>query len=122
MDEFLFSTNHSATKKSATPRTRTKSYSSLEVDNSGFPLAIFTKGALLHPYLSLAYIDLLKSNRIRSYVFGATNALFKQRKSFFDVIVWEDEESKLMKIEVLDADLRRQLQLLYKLKKHAAIP
>ena len=116
-------------KKSVNSRSRAKSDSNLETDNSGFPLAIFTKGSILHPYLSLAYIDLLKSDRVRSYVFGATNALFKQRRNFFDAIVWEDDESggsggtggfggtgggsgsKVMKIDICDADLRRQLQL-----------
>ncbi|OUC40313.1 hypothetical protein D917_00728 [Trichinella nativa] len=36
----------------------------LPLDAYGFPLAIFTKGSVLHPYLSLPYMDWLESDHI----------------------------------------------------------
>lgn len=80
---------------------------SLKLDDAGFPLAIFTKGSVLHPYLSLAYYDILEDVHIRSFVIGASNVLFRQKKHNLDVIV-EDDETR---IHVSDAELRRQLQL-----------
>lgn len=79
----------------------------IETDNCGFPLSIFTKGSLCHPYLSLPFLDLLSDVNTRSFVVGATNVLFKQKKYLFDVIVEIDE----VKIEITDLDLRNQLHL-----------
>ncbi|XP_023228164.1 late secretory pathway protein AVL9 homolog [Centruroides sculpturatus] len=59
----------------------------IETDDCGFPLSIFTKGSLCHPYLSLPFLDLLSDVNTRSFVVGATNVLFKQKKYLFDVIV-----------------------------------
>uniref|UniRef100_A0A914W3S0 UDENN domain-containing protein n=1 Tax=Plectus sambesii TaxID=2011161 RepID=A0A914W3S0_9BILA len=87
-----------------------KSYSTLSTDSYGFPLSIFTKGSLCHPYLSLSYLDMLKLDCVRAYAFGATNALFRQRKDLLDAIVTIDEAGE-GQIEILDADLRRQLTL-----------
>ncbi|XP_076360717.1 late secretory pathway protein AVL9 homolog [Tachypleus tridentatus] len=80
---------------------------SLELDSCGLPLEIFKKGSLCHPYLSLPFLDHLADVNIRNFVIGANNVLFKQKKHLFDVIV-EIEESK---VEVFDADLRKQLHL-----------
>ncbi|VDK45440.1 unnamed protein product [Anisakis simplex] len=59
----------------------------LNTDSYGFPLNIFTKGSLFHPYLSISYLDMIRSDNIRAYVIGSTNALFVQRKDNIDVIV-----------------------------------
>ncbi|XP_022235368.1 uncharacterized protein LOC106475595 isoform X2 [Limulus polyphemus] len=80
---------------------------SLELDSCGLPLEIFKKGSLCHPYLSLPFLDHLADVNICNFVIGANNVLFKQKKHLFDVIV-EIEESK---VEVFDADLRKQLHL-----------
>ena len=62
---------------------------------------------MCHPYLSLSYLDLLNESKVHGYVVGATNVLFKQKKSLFDVVV----ELETGKIEIFDAELRRQLEL-----------
>jgi len=45
------------------------------------------QGYLCHPYLSLSYMEILNDPNIRGYVIGATNVLFKQKKSLFDVVI-----------------------------------
>ncbi|KRZ17537.1 Late secretory pathway protein AVL9 -like protein, partial [Trichinella zimbabwensis] len=82
----------------------------LPLDAYGFPLAIFTKGSVLHPYLSLPYMDWLESDHVRAYVIGFTNTLFKQRKELFDAMITIDEENGI-DIEIADARLRRLLVL-----------
>ncbi|KAK6165935.1 hypothetical protein SNE40_022741 [Patella caerulea] len=79
----------------------------LHQDECGFPLAIFTRGTVCHPYLSLQYHDILHDITIRSFVIGATNILFKQRKNLLDAIV-EIEEGK---IEIHDKELQKHLHL-----------
>ncbi|XP_071497067.1 late secretory pathway protein AVL9 homolog [Diadema antillarum] len=78
-----------------------------DVDDYGFPLAIFGKGSLCHPYMSLQQHDMLQDVNVRSFVIGATNALFKHHRHLMDVIV-EVEEGK---VTVFDAELRKQLAL-----------
>lgn len=79
----------------------------INIENCGVPLPIFTKGCLCLPYLSLPYLDLLNDMKVRGYVVGATNILFKQKRQLSDVLV--DIEN--MKIECQDIDLRKQLHL-----------
>lgn len=79
----------------------------LSLQDCGFPLQIFRKGSYCHPYLSLAYLDILSDSRVRSFVCGATNYLFKQKRNLFDVIVEIDGA----KLEILDNDLKKKLQL-----------
>ncbi|XP_035689157.1 late secretory pathway protein AVL9 homolog isoform X1 [Branchiostoma floridae] len=76
-------------------------------DEFGFPLAVFTKGSVCHPYLALQHHELLQDVNIRSFLVGATNILFKQRRHLTDVIVDIEED----KIEIYDAELRKQLHL-----------
>lgn len=85
----------------------TSSLLTLELDSCGLPLAIFTKGAVCLPYLSLPFIDLLGDVNIRSFMVGATNVLFRQKRHLFDVLVEFDEG----KIDIVDVELRKQLQL-----------
>lgn len=73
----------------------------------GFPLAIFSKGSLCLPYLSLPYLDLLTDVNVRSYVVGATNVLFKQKRQLYDILVDVDAG----KIECQDLNLRKYLHL-----------
>ncbi|XP_041478563.1 late secretory pathway protein AVL9 homolog [Lytechinus variegatus] len=79
----------------------------MELDGFGFPLAIFGKGSLCHPYMSLQQHDMLQDVNVRSFVIGATNALFKHHKHLMDVIV-EVEEGK---VTILDNELKKQVSL-----------
>lgn len=79
----------------------------LSLNDCGFPLNIFRRGSYCHPYLSLAYLDILSDPRVKSIVIGATNYLFKQKRSLFDVIVELDGA----KIDIVDTDLKKKLQL-----------
>lgn len=56
-------------------------------EDCGLPLQIFTRGSFCLPYLSISYLDLLSDVRVRSFVIGATNFLFKQRKEMYDIVV-----------------------------------
>lgn len=73
----------------------------------GFPLAVFSKGSMCLPYLSLPYLDLLTDVNVRSYVVGATNVLFKQKRQLYDILVDVDTG----KIECQDLNLRKYLHL-----------
>ncbi|XP_056633967.1 late secretory pathway protein AVL9 homolog [Diorhabda sublineata] len=79
----------------------------LNIESCGFPLAIFTKGSLCLPYLSLPYLDLLADVNVRSYVVGATNVLFKQKRQLYDILVDIDTN----RIECQDINLRKYLHL-----------
>ncbi|XP_059165254.1 late secretory pathway protein AVL9 homolog [Physella acuta] len=79
----------------------------LQQDQFGYPLSIFTKGAVCHPYVSLQYHDILTDVNIRSFVLGATNILFKQRRQLIDVFV----EIHDGKVDIRDKDLQRKLSL-----------
>ncbi|KAL9966000.1 hypothetical protein ACROYT_G024005 [Oculina patagonica] len=79
----------------------------LFVDIFGFPLALFTKNSIFHPYLSLQQMDLLKSPNVRSFVVGASNYLYKRQKGLSDVLI--DLESGSM--EIHNPDLNEQLSL-----------
>lgn len=79
----------------------------LSLKDCGFPLSIFRKGAYCHPYLSLAYLDILSDSRVKSFVIGATNYLFKQKRNLFDVVVELDGA----KVDIVDNDLKKKLQL-----------
>ena len=55
-----------------------------------FPINRFChvlKGSVCHPYLSLSYYDILEDVNIRSFVIGASNVLFKQKRHNIDVLV-----------------------------------
>ncbi|CAH1789148.1 unnamed protein product [Owenia fusiformis] len=86
---------------------RPLSPTTLNLDDFGLPLSIYTKGSLCHPYLSLQYYDLLVDVNVRCLVIGATNMLFKHKTALTDVIVEFDEN----KIEIHDPELRKQLNL-----------
>lgn len=45
------------------------------------------QGSVCHPYLSLSYYDILEDVNIRSFVIGASNVLFKQKRNNIDVLV-----------------------------------
>ncbi|XP_071156879.1 late secretory pathway protein AVL9 homolog isoform X1 [Mytilus edulis] len=79
----------------------------LQQDDCGFPLIIFTKGYICHPYLSLQYYDLLNDVNIRGFVIGATNILFRQKRHLTDAVVEVSEE----KIEFHDKELQKLLNL-----------
>ena len=67
-------------------------------------LDVFRHGNEIHPYLCLSHID--KITEYTSCVVGATNALFKQKKSaLFDVFV----DCQTGKIEFEDPDLKKVL-------------
>ncbi|XP_074658896.1 late secretory pathway protein AVL9 homolog isoform X2 [Tubulanus polymorphus] len=79
----------------------------LQQDGHGFPLAIFTKGSVCHPYLPLQYFNILEDVNIRSFVIGATNILFKQRRHLTDVVIGEGATN----FEFHDPELRKALTL-----------
>ncbi|KHN79040.1 Late secretory pathway protein AVL9 -like protein [Toxocara canis] len=87
-----------------------KMTSGLNTDSYGFPLSIFTKGALFHPYLSISYLDMIRSDSIRAYCIGATNALFTQRRDSIDVIVTMSEDGE-GDVDIVNTELRRALSL-----------
>jgi hypothetical protein len=69
-------------------------------------LELFREGNEIHPYLCLSHIDTI--TEYKSCVVGATNALFKQKKSsLFDVFV----DCQTGKIEFEDPDLKKLLTL-----------
>lgn len=79
----------------------------IEQDDCGFPLVIFTKGYICHPYLSLQYYDLLNDVNVRGFVIGATNFLFKQKRHLTDIVI-EISEGK---IDFHDRELQKILNL-----------
>ena len=84
-------------------------FSSLLLSDCGLPLQLFTKGNLVHPYLSLQYLDVLNSPTTRSYIAGVSNALFLHKKDLYDVLVQFDADEG--KIEINDPELKQQLGL-----------
>lgn len=84
--------------------------SKLHQDDCGFPLAVFTKGCVCHPYLSLQYLDLMTDVNVRSFVIGATNFLFRQKRHLSDIVI-EVSDSEEGKIEIHDRELQRLLHL-----------
>ena len=54
------------------------------------------QGSLCHPYMSLQQHDLLQDINVRSFVIGATNALFKHHKHLMDVIIEVGKTVKLV--------------------------
>ncbi|CAG9538055.1 unnamed protein product [Cercopithifilaria johnstoni] len=79
----------------------------LATDSYGFPLSIFTKGSLFHPYLSICHLDMIRSDKTRAYCIGATNALFVQRRDLLDVVDEVGDGS----IDIVDIELKRSLTL-----------
>lgn len=79
----------------------------MDPEECGLPLQIFTRGSFCLPYLSISYLDLMADARVKSFVIGATNFLFKQKKDMYDIIVDIDEN----KIEINDPQLRKCLAL-----------
>ncbi|RXG57557.1 Late secretory pathway protein AVL9-like protein [Armadillidium vulgare] len=85
----------------------TEKYALLEPSDTGLPLQIYTKGNLLHPYLSLQYLEVLTSPSTRAFIVGASNTLFIHKKNLYEVLVQLEDG----KIEVGDPELKRQLSL-----------
>jgi len=83
----------------------------LLTDSYGFPLSIFTKGNLFHPYLSISYLDMIRSNTVRAYTIGATNALFRHRCDLVDVSITIDDATGELQLDLSDPELKRQLVL-----------
>lgn len=87
-------------------------FCSIKSEKWSAPIPIFQNGNLLCPYLSLPYMDLLQDPSVHSYVIGASNILFKQKRQLADVFV----ETETGKIElndpnVGDLELRKLLEL-----------
>lgn len=80
----------------------------MKPEECGLPLRIFSRGSFCLPYLSISYLDLISDTRVRSFVIGATNFLFKQRQGMYDVIV-DMEENNIIIIN--DPALRKSLSL-----------
>lgn len=81
--------------------------SRVKPEDCGLPLQIFTRGSFCLPYLSITYLDLLSDTRVKSFVIGATNFLFKQKRDMYDIIVDMEENT----IIINDVNLKRCLSL-----------
>lgn len=81
--------------------------SRMKPEECGLPLQIFTRNSFCLPYLSISYLDLLADTRVKSFVIGATNFLFKQRREMYDVVVDMEENS----ITINDTNLKKCLNL-----------
>lgn len=81
----------------------------MNMQDIGFPLQIFSRGSFCLPYLSITYLDLLSDPRVNSFVIGATNFLFKQRRELFDIVV--DMDESLCEVDIVDSSLRKCLTL-----------
>ncbi|XGW15638.1 hypothetical protein V3C99_001243 [Haemonchus contortus] len=79
-------------------------------DSFGFPLSIFTNGNLFHPYLSISYLDMIRSKSVRGFAIGATNALFVTKRDLIDAIVTIDAQD-IGQIEFVDSNLKREVSL-----------
>lgn len=79
----------------------------LKPEECGLPLQIFTRGSFCLPYLSITYLDLLADSRIKGFVIGATNFLFKQKRDMYDIVVDMEENS----IVINDINLKKCLTL-----------
>lgn len=82
-------------------------FCSVNPDCWSAPVPIFENGNLCLPYISLPYLDMLQDPSIHSYVIGASNILFKQKRSLADVFI----DTETMTIEVQNLELKRMLQL-----------
>ncbi|VDN52069.1 unnamed protein product [Dracunculus medinensis] len=66
------------------------------------------QGSLFHPYLSISYLEMIRSDNIRAYCIGTTNALFIQRRDLVDVVVTVFFHCE---IDIVNQELRRSLAL-----------
>lgn len=99
-----------STSEPTSPSATSSSIDLLALD-FGMPLDLYTNGNVLHPYLSLHYLEYLNSSsannyNLRGYTIGATNFLFKQRLiNNLDVIV-DDAQ-----IDIRNGELKKILHL-----------
>ncbi|KAI1732846.1 transport protein avl9 domain-containing protein [Ditylenchus destructor] len=84
--------------------------SSFNTNEYGFPLSIFTKGSIFHPYLGIDSMDMLRSDNIRAYCIGVTNSLFIQRLETVDATVTLNDKQE-GQINILCPELKRELSL-----------
>ncbi|KAI9488955.1 transport protein Avl9-domain-containing protein [Zychaea mexicana] len=59
----------------------------------GLPLRLFEKGSFFQPYLPLQQIDILSSEKTKSYVIGTTNQIFFHHKSDINIDVLVNVET-----------------------------
>ncbi|CAD5221296.1 unnamed protein product [Bursaphelenchus xylophilus] len=83
---------------------------SLNTNDYGFPLSIFTKGYLFHPYLSVNWIEQLRSDNVRGYCIGVTNGIFQSNKDLYDAYVTIDA-SGAGSINISDHKLQKLVDL-----------
>ena len=93
------------------PAPNFQSVASVPIEAFGLPLNIFTGGNLCHPYLSLAYLDILAQPSIHGYLIGATNVLFKQKRGVAEVVVDIADERADVVVAQSDTELRKALTL-----------
>ncbi|XP_006822126.1 late secretory pathway protein AVL9 homolog [Saccoglossus kowalevskii] len=82
-----------------------------KTDDCGFPLALFTKGSVCYPYIALQQHEVLQDINVRSFLIGATNCLFKQKKHLLDVVIDIITLEENNRIVIQDNELRKQLNL-----------
>uniref|UniRef100_A0A0K0FWA1 Late secretory pathway protein AVL9 homolog (inferred by orthology to a human protein) n=1 Tax=Strongyloides venezuelensis TaxID=75913 RepID=A0A0K0FWA1_STRVS len=91
-------------------KSKISSCNTMVVDDFGFPLSLFVKGYLFHPYLSICYMDMIKSDNVRAFCIGTTNTLFNHRRELFDIMITLNEDDDLV-IDYLESDLKKKLHL-----------
>ncbi|CAF1530508.1 unnamed protein product [Adineta ricciae] len=100
--------NTTTTAMTTSPSTLIANYSQdylNHLDQFQFPLQLFNKNNLLHPYLPLNNLDLLTNRNVNSYVIGASNALFRQQVTH-DIIIVENDEDFLIQSSQLKSELQ----------------
>ncbi|UJR17918.1 hypothetical protein I4U23_004817 [Adineta vaga] len=107
--------NRLTTTTTSTPANLIANYSQdylNHLDQLQFPLQLFNKNNLLHPYLPLNNLDILTNRNVSSYIIGASNGLFRQQTTH-DVIMVDNDEDLLIQspqvkseLQLTTADLR----------------
>lgn len=62
-------------------------FATLEGGDCGLPLPLFSKGYLVHPYLSLQQLEVLSAPTTRAFLAGASNTLFLHKRPLYHVLV-----------------------------------
>ncbi|XP_014677682.1 PREDICTED: late secretory pathway protein AVL9 homolog [Priapulus caudatus] len=96
------------------PAASAEDVESLSLEDCGFPLDMFGRGAVCHPYMSLSHLDLAADPAVTSLVGGATNGLFRHKRKLFDVVVdvvAADDGAAAARVDVVDPDLGRLIAL-----------
>ena len=85
---------------SASPAAARLETTKMSQDDFGFPSAVFEKGCLCLPYASLQHLDVVTNERVRGFLIGATNILFKQKSKLCDVVVTVENATPVVDVDM----------------------